>query len=343
MKETVMARIVTGIKPTGVPHLGNYLGMIRPALELAAEHDAYYFVADYHALNTAPEPGQVLQRSMVIAATLLALGLDPDRTALYRQSDVPEVFELSALLATVTPKGLLNRAHAYKAHVDANERRGRGPDAGVNMGLFTYPLLMAADILGPAAEVVPVGGDQRQHLDIARDVATACNARLGPVLTLPEGRLDGRAEVVVGTDGRKMSKSYGNTIPVLAPPDVLRRAVMSIVTDSRSVEAVKDPARDTVFRLFELVAPPREVDELRGRYLAGGTGYGEAKGLLLDVLVDSFAGARERYADIVASPAEIADLLDRGARQVRRLTRTTLDQAREAIGIRPITVPMATP
>ena len=336
-----MARIVTGIKPTGAPHLGNYLGMIRPALELAAEQDAYYFIADYHALNTAPAPDEVHQRSIVIAATLLALGLDPARTALYRQSDVPEVFELTALLATVTPKGLLNRAHAYKARVDANQCHGRNPDAGVNMGLFTYPLLMAADILAPAADVVPVGGDQRQHLDITLDVATAFNARVGPVLTVPEGRVDGRAEVVVGTDGRKMSKSYANTIPVLAPPEVLRKAVMGIVTDSRPVEAAKDPGHDTVFRLFELVAPPQEVDQLRVRYLAGGTGYGEAKELLLDVLIDSFAVARERYAELIASPGEIADLLDLGAQQAHELARTTLDQAREAIGIRPLATPVA--
>ena len=295
-----MARIVTGIKPTGAPHLGNYLGMIRPALELAAEQDAYYFIADYHALNTAPEPDQVHQRSLVTAATLLALGLGPARTALYRQSDVPEVFELTALLATVTPKGLLNRAHAYKALVDANQCRGRSADAGVNMGLFTYPLLMAADILAPAADVVPVG-----------------------------------------TDGRKMSKSYANTIPVLAPPEVLRKAVMGIVTDSRPVEAAKDPGHDTVFRLFELVAPPQEVDQLRVRYLAGGTGYGEAKELLLDVLIDSFAVARERYAELIASPGEIADLLDLGAQQAHELARTTLDQAREAIGIRPLATPVA--
>ena len=331
-----MARIVTGIKPTGVPHLGNYLGMIRPALELATRHDAYYFVADYHALNTAPEPDEVHRLSLVAAATMLALGLDPARTALYRQSDVPEVFELATLLATATPKGLFNRAHAYKAAVEANERRGQSPDSGVNMGLFTYPLLMAADILTPSAELVPTGRDQRQHLDIARDVATSFNARLGPVLTVPQGHSDAQVHTVVGTDGRKMSKSYRNTIPVLASPDDLRKAVMSIVTDSRPVEAVKDPEQDTVFGLFELLAPPHEVERLREGYLAGGLGYGKAKHALFEILVETFAEARERFVELMAAPDEVGRILDHGAQQVRQHARRTLEQARDAIGIRPL-------
>ena len=330
-----MARIVTGIKPTGDPQLGNYLGMIRPALDLAAQHDGYYFIADSHALNTAPEPDQLHRRSLATAATLLALGLNPARTALYRQSDVPEVFELTALLATVTPKGLLNRAHAYKAAVAENEQAGRSGDHGVNMGLFTYPLLMAADILAPAADLVPVGRDQSQHLDITRDVATAFNARVGPVLTVPTAHVQERGHTVIGTDGRKMSKSYGNTIPVLAAPDVLRRAVMGIVTDSLPVEAVKNPERDVVFQLFELVSPRDEVEQLRQRYLAGGLGYGQAKQLLLDVLVETFAPARARFADIFDAPDDIARILRDGARQTRQLATLTLERARDAIGIRP--------
>ena len=330
-----MARIVTGIKPTGPPHLGNYLGMIRPALDLAAQHDGYYFIADYHALNTAPDPDELHRRSIVTAATLLALGLDPSRTALYRQSDVPEVFELTALLATVTPKGLLNRAHAYKAAVADNEHVGRHVDHGVNMGLFTYPLLMAADILAPGGELVPVGRDQNQHLDITRDVATAFNARVGPVLTLPDAYIQERNHTVLGTDARKMSKGYGNTIPVLASPDVLRKAVMGIVTDSSPVEAVKDPDRDVVFQLFRLVASYDEVEQLRQRYLAGGLGYGEAKQLLLDVLVETFAPARARFADIFDAPDDIARILRDGARQTRQLATLTLERARDAIGIRP--------
>jgi len=331
-----MARIVTGIKPTGAPNLGNYLGMIRPALELAAGHDAYYFIADYHALNTGPRPEEVHRLSVVAAATLLAFGLDPSRTALYRQSDVPEVFELTVLLASVTPKGLLNRAHAYKAAVEANEHRGRSPDSEVNMGLFTYPLLMAADILAPAAELVPTGRDQRQHLDITRDVATAFNARVGPVLTVPESHVDERTQTVPGTDGRKMSSSYDNILPVLAPPDALREAIMGIVTDSRSVDAVKNPQQDTVFQLFESVAPPSEVDRLRQRYLAGGVGYGTAKQLLLDAIIETFADARERFADIISAPGEISRILDQGAERARHLANRTLHQAREAIGIRSI-------
>lgn len=332
-----MARIVTGIKPTGAPHLGNYLGMIRPALELAREHEAYYFVADHHALNSSPDPDALHRRSVETAATLLALGLEPSRTALYRQSDVPEVFELATLLAPVTPKGLLNRAHAYKAIVGENARAERSPDAGVNMGLFTYPLLMAADILAPAAHLVPTGRDQRQHLDITRDVAGTFNARFGHLLTVPESHVDQRTETVIGTDGRKMSKSYGNLIPVLASPDDLRLAVMGIVTDSQPIEAPKDPERDVVFQLYRLVAPSEQVEVLRKRYLAGGVGYGDAKRQLVDVLIDTFAGARDRYAQVVADPGEIAATLDDGAQRVRHLAADTVDRVRQAVGIRPVT------
>ena len=334
-----MQRIVTGIKPTGTPHLGNYLGMIRPALELAEHHDAYYFVADCHALNTAPRPADVQHHTRVVAATLLALGLDPNRTALYRQSDVPEVFMLAVLLAAVTPKGLLNRAHAYKAAVDSNRRGGESPDHGINMGLFTYPLLMAADILGPAADLVPTGRDQRQHLDITRDIAGAFNAQVGPVLTVPDGCVDERAHTVVGTDGRKMSKSYSNTIPILARPEQLRTAVMRIVTDSTPLAAPKDPDRDATFQLYALVAPPAYVDTLRERYLAGRIGYGEAKQRLLEVLVDVFAGPRQRFAAHMADQATLTDVLEDGARRTRRLASETLERAREAVGIGRLTAP----
>lgn len=328
-----MTRIVTGIKPTGTPHLGNYLGMLEPALRLARDHEACLFVADYHALNTAPDPATLGRRSFETAATCLALGLDPARSALYLQSAVPATTELAQILAAVTPKGLLNRAHAYKAAVADNRDRGADEDVGVNMGLFTYPLLMAADILAPGGELVPVGADQQQHLDITRDIATAFNARYGPTLAVPEAAVDGRVAVVPGTDSRKMSKSHANTIPVLGVPDAVRSAVMGIVTDSRAIEEPKDPERDITFRLFELVAPRDAVADLRERYLAGGLRYVDAKRLLVDVVIERFAEARARFAELTADPATVDDVLERGAERVRTRVEETLGRVRQAVGV----------
>jgi tryptophanyl-tRNA synthetase len=328
-----MARIISGIKPTGTPHLGNYLGMIRPALDLAVHHDAHYFVADYHALNLGPDPSELRRRTHEVAATFLALGLDPARTALYRQSDVPEICALATILGAVTPKGLLNRAHAYKAAVDGNRAAGRSDDAGVNMGLFSYPLLMAADVLGPRAEMVPVGSDQSQHLEIARDIAAAVNARHPGLLTVPDAVVDDRTMTVVGTDGRKMSKSYGNVIPILAPVDELERAVMSIVTDSRPAAEPKDPDGDLVFRLFSLLAPAQETAALRARYLAGGLRYVDAKRGLLRVLDVTFRRPRERFAALMAEPGRIEASLAAGAQRVRPLAAHTLAAVHAAAGL----------
>lgn len=329
-----MTTIVSGIKPTGTPHLGNHLGMIRPALELAEVHDAYYFVADYHALNTGPDPDALRRRSRDLAATLLALGLDPQRTALYRQSDVPEVCELALILAAVTGKGLLNRAHAYKSAVDDNLRRRVGPDGGINVGLFTYPLLMAADILLPGADAVPVGLDQKQHVEITRDIAVAFNHRYGEVLTVPRPLIDGATMTVPGTDGRKMSKSYGNVVPVLGPPEELRRAVMGIVTDSRRVDEPKDPEHDVVFQLFRLVAPPSAVEDLRARYLAPGLRYADAKRELVDVLEATFREPRERYLELRDDPTTVDEVLASGAGRARDRGRRILDVVRTAAGLR---------
>lgn len=328
-----MTTVVTGIKPTGTPHLGNYLGMIRPALRLAEQHRAYYFIADFHALNSHPDPTDLRRHTLEAAATFLALGLDPGRTTLYRQSDVPEVFELTQALACVTPKGLMNRAHAYKATVDANRRRGLDDDIGVNMGLYTYPLLMAADILAPRADVVPVGRDQQQHLDITRDIATGFNSRYGAVLRVPAAAVDDRTMTVPGTDGRKMSKSYDNVIPILADADVVGRAVMSIVTDSRPVEEPKDPAGDTIFQLFELVGDAPAVEELRDRFLAGGLRYTDAKRQLADVVIAHFREPRRRYAELMARPMDVDETLAAGAARVRERTAGTLGLVRAAVGL----------
>ncbi len=330
-----MSIAVTGIKPTGSPHLGNYLGMIRPALELAHQYEALYFIADYHALTRLRDGRRVRDLTYELAATLLSLGLDPTRVALYRQSDVPEVCELSWILSCVTPKGLLNRAHAYKAAVENNRRQGHDPDVDVNMGLYNYPILMAADILYPGADVVPVGLDQRQHIEIADDVAGAFNAAYGPLLRAPRAVIDERVMTIHGLDGRKMSKSYDNVIPLLAAPALVRKAVMRIKTDSRPPGEPKDPDTNVIFGLFRHVAPEDAVQSMRARYAAGGLG----KEGLADALERTFGAARERYEEIVADRDELDRLLAMGAEKVRERGNAILARVRAAVGVgRPRTV-----
>jgi len=334
-------KIITGIKPTGAPHVGNYLGMIRPALDLVAGGEVLYFVADYHALTTVRDPAALRRRTREVAATWLALGLDPSASALYRQSDLPELCELMWLLACSTAKGLLNRAHAYKAAVAANRARGVDDDAGVRAGLFDYPVLMAADILIHRADAVPVGGDQAQHLEIARDIADAFNASYGPVFNAPQALVDPAVKVVPGLDCRKMSKSYGNEIPLFAPPADVRRRVMSIVTDSRRPDEPKDPETDAIYGLFRHLAPPDDVRAVAERYRAGGRaglGYGEAKQLLLDVLEATFGPGRARYHELLEAPGAVESVLADGAERARASARPTLEAARAAVGLPPAAV-----
>ena len=324
---------LTGIKPTGTPHLGNYLGMIRPSLALAEQYQAYYFIADYHALTTVKDGKEVRNSSYEVAATWIALGLDPQRVALYRQSDVPEVTELTWILSCVTPKGLLNRAHAYKAAVDENRERDRDPDAGVNMGLYNYPVLMAADILFPSADVVPVGQDQRQHLEMTQDMAESFNAIYGPILTIPQAAIDERVMTIPGLDGRKMSKSYDNVIPILAPPKELRKAVMRIVTDSRPPEEPKNPEEDTIYGLFQLVAPRPAVESMADRYRQGGLGYGQAKSELYEALEATLAEPRQRFHEIMENRDEIDRIFAQGADRVRERGVPLLERVRKAVGM----------
>ena len=324
---------LTGIKPTGVPHLGNYLGMIRPALDLVRDYDAYYFIADMHALTTVHDAEQLREQTYDIAATMLALGLDPEKVVFYRQSDVPQTYELDWLLSCVTPKGLLNRAHAYKAAVDENEAAGRTPDDGVSMGLFSYPVLMAADILVVDAHVVPVGSDQKQHVEMARDMAEAFNRTYGDVLVPPEPLIDDSVATISGLDGRKMSKNYENVIPIFAEPKAQRKLVMKIVTDSRPPEEPKDPETDNLFRIFEHFGSGDDVETVRRRYLEGGIGYGEVKDQLATALGDHFEEPLARYKELMSNRSRIDDVLAEGARRAGTVAQDVLSRARRAVGL----------
>ncbi len=326
---------LTGIKPSGIPHLGNYLGAIRPALQLAETYNAYYFIADYHALTTLRDGKQMKRLSYVLTAVFLALGMDPERVVFFRQSDIPEIFELTWILSCFTPKGLLNRAHAYKAARDQNVAEGRDPDFGVNAGLYNYPVLMAADILLYGSHVVPVGKDQKQHIEITRDIAAAMNHAYGEeIFVMPEGVIRDEVATIPGIDGRKMSKSYDNVIPIFAPPKQLRKQVMRIVTDSRPPEEPKNPEECNVFNIYKYFAAPEEVSAMRARYLAGGFGYGEVKQELFEVLERQFGEAREKYNAYMANPKYLEEVLMEGARKARIQGARVMKRARRVVGVR---------
>jgi tryptophanyl-tRNA synthetase len=323
---------LTGVKPSGTPHIGNYLGAIKPAIDLSQQFDAYYFLADYHALNTMRDPKEFKHAVYDLAATWLACGLDPERVVFYRQSDVPEIFELTWIISTVTPKGLLNRAHAYKASVDANEAAGNLPDDGVTMGLYNYPVLMAADILIADANYVPVGQDQRQHIEITRDIATSFNAVFGETLVPPEGLIRDEVALITGLDGRKMSKSYGNVLPLMADSKELRKAVMKIVTDSRTPDEPKDPDADNIYSIFKHFATPDRLTEVRDLYINGGLAYGKMKQELFETLEVTFKDARERYTELMADPQKIEGILAAGAERMHVTAQRVLGKVRAAIG-----------
>jgi tryptophanyl-tRNA synthetase len=329
-----MSTSLTGIKPTGVPHVGNYIGAIAPALRLVEQNDqALYFIADYHALTTVRDGAELRDLSYEVAATWLALGLDPSEVIFFRQSDVPEIFELQWLLSCVTPKGLLNRAHAYKAAVDANREADRDADWGVNAGLFNYPVLMAADILLFSSTVVPVGSDQRQHVEMARDIAQAVNRNYGDLLVEPEALIEEQTMLIPGLDGRKMSKQYGNTIPLFAPSEQMRKLVSRIITDSRRPEEPKEPENDTIYQILSQIAEPELVDSVAARYRAGGFSYKEAKDVLADALDDWLAEPRERFAELMADRSVIDGYLEDGAERARAIGQPVLARLREAVGV----------
>jgi tryptophanyl-tRNA synthetase len=325
---------VTGIKPTGILHVGNYFGAIKPALELTKTFDTRYFIADYHALNTIKDPQALKANIREITAGWLAAGLDPEKVIFYRQSSVPETFELTTMLMAFTSKGLMNRAHAYKAFVQQNVEKNEDPDAGVNMGLFTYPVLMAADILLFDADVVPVGKDQVQHVEMAQDIAQALNFNYkSELLKIPQALVQESVAVVPGLDGRKMSKSYGNTIPLFIDEKQLRKLIMRIVTNSQGVDEPKDPDSSQLFALYKLFSSVDEQAALAARYRAGGMGWGEAKEELFHVVNRQLAPLRERFNSFISDPKKMDEILAQGAEKARSLASKTVQRLRNAIGI----------
>jgi len=318
-------RILSGIQPSGVLHIGNYFGMMHPAIALQAQGEAFYFIADYHALTSVRDPKALRENIHRVALDFLACGLDPERAALFRQSDVPQVTELAWILSTVAPMGLLERSHSYKDKL----ARGMLP----SVGLFNYPVLMAADILIYDSDIVPVGKDQKQHIEITRDLAVKINETFGKVFKLPEPRIQAAAEVVPGIDGQKMSKSYGNNIDIFGNEKEMRTLVMSIVTDSTPVEAPKDPSRSTIFQLYSLFATKNEIAEMRERFQKGGTGYGDFKKELFEKLWQYFAPMRKRREEILADKSYVDNVLTRGAMRANEVANQVMQRVRSAVGL----------
>jgi len=319
-------RVLSGIQPSGRLHIGNYFGAMQQHLDLQSEHEGYYFIADYHALTSNPDPKDLAERSLDVAMDYLALGLDPEKTVFWRQSDVPEVLELAWLFSCITPMGLLQRCVSFKDKV----AQGLSP----NHGLFAYPVLQAADILAFNSNLVPVGADQKQHIEVTRDIATRFNNAYGELLTIPEPRIIESVAVVPGVDGRKMSKSYDNTLEIFAPPKQAKKKIMRIITDSTPVEDPKDPSTCNVFALLKLVADPAELTEWESRYRDGGMGYGDAKKRLAELMLDYFEPYRQKREDLNKNLDYVHEVLAKGADRAKAVARETLNKARVAVGLR---------
>ena len=319
-------RILSGIQPSGVLHIGNYFGMMRPAIELQKEGETFYFIADYHALTSLRDPEALRENSRRVALDFLACGLDPNKSALFRQSDVPQTTELAWILSTVTPVSRLELAHSYKDKI----ARGMAASAG----LFTYPVLMAADILIYDSDAVPVGKDQKQHIEITRDIATRINEAYGEVFKLPEPRINPETQVVPGLDGQKMSKSYGNNIDIFGDEKETRKRVMSIVTDSTPVEAPKDPDKSTIVELYSLFAAKGEVADMREEFKKGGTGYGDFKKQLFEKLWEYFSPMRKRREELLRDKSYIDNVLGKGAKRANEIADQVMARVRKAVGLR---------
>jgi tryptophanyl-tRNA synthetase len=332
-----METVLTGITTTGAPHIGNYVGAIRPAVAASWRENvtSYYFLADYHSLVKSGDPDQVAQSTLEIAASWLAAGLNPS-SVFYRQSDVPEITELAWVLTCMTAKGLMNRAHAYKAAVDENQARGnRDPDQGITMGLFCYPILMAADILMFKAHKVPVGKDQIQHVEMARDIAARFNHHFGETFVLPEAQVGDNIAVLPGLDGRKMSKSYGNTIPLFVEAKQLRKLIMKIKTNSLEPGEPKDPEDSALFAIYRAFATEEETAAVRQRY-AEGIAWGEMKQLLFEYVDAHLEKPRQEYQRLIAAPDHVEAVLRQGAERARAVARPFMAQIRETVGLRPL-------
>jgi len=318
-------RILSGIKPTGRPHLGNYFGMMRPGIEWQDKGEAFYFIADYHALTTIHDPAALREHTSSVALDFLACGLDPKKAVLFRQSDVPEVTELAWLLTCLTPMPMLENCHAYKDHL----AKGKVP----SHGLFAYPVLMAADILLYHSNIVPVGRDQKQHVEVTRDLAEKANRIFGEVFTVPQPSIVAEVATVIGLDGQKMSKSYNNTIGLFEEEKALRKKIMSIVTDSAPVEAPKDPTESAIVALYKLVADPASVALMEDQFRAGGIGYGEFKKRLFEAVWEHFAPFRTRRAELSADPEILRSILAEGAARARAVALPTMERVRQAMGL----------
>lgn len=321
-----MKRILSGIKPTGKPHIGNYFGMMRPAIEWQDKGEAYYFIADYHALTTVTDPVKLREYSRGVALDFLACGLDPAKAVLFRQSDVPAHTELAWILTCQTPMPMLENAHAYKDHL-AKEKTP-------SHGLFAYPVLMAADILIYDSDIVPVGRDQKQHVEITRDLAAKMNTLYGPIFKIPEPSILPTVETIPGLDGRKMSKSYDNTIELFLEEKPLRKKIMGIVTDSTPVEAPKDPTTSSIVALYRFFAPEADVEKMEADFRSGGVGYGDFKKRLFEAVWEYFSAMRKRRAELAADPGYVDAVLKAGAARASSTANQVMERVRKAVGLR---------
>jgi len=328
-----MKTALTGIKPTGIPHLGNYLGSIAPTIKLSEDNKVLCLIADYHALITIKDKKVMEENTLKLAATILACGLDKNKL-LFRQSDIPQIFELCFILNCFTAKGVLNRSHAYKTMVEKNIKEEKDPDTGVNVGLYEYPILMAADILSFGTDLVPVGFDQLSHVEIARDIAIRVNSEIGEVFTIPSPKITEGVKTITGIDGRKMSKNYDNVIPIFDAPETIRKRISKIVTDSKTPEEPKDPDTCNIFSVFKHFATMERIEQRRKDYLNGGLPYGKMKDELAQTLIDEFSEKKKYYDELIGGPEKIENILQRDGREASKIAETTLKQIKSKLGIK---------